>query len=174
MAKSTKDRILQDEQNLLYELMKNSKENIDTIAKNCGFSKQKAWRMIKQLEQEQKIWGYSAVVDNKKQDLQKFVLFISRSHVKHDPKDIDEIVRNLHDPIKKELGITMISSYYIHGQYDWMMIFSAKDILHAKKYADFIIQRYPGRQDAHISQVLYTVRENYIRNPNAEEMKEFI
>ena len=64
MAKSSKDKIEQDEKKLISELMKNSKENIDTIAKHCGFSRQKAWKMMKRLEMDQKIWGYSAVIDN--------------------------------------------------------------------------------------------------------------
>ncbi|HVQ00972.1 MAG TPA: winged helix-turn-helix transcriptional regulator, partial [Candidatus Thermoplasmatota archaeon] len=113
MAKSRKEQIEQDEEKLLFELMQNSKENVDTIAKNCGFSKQKAWRLIKKLEKNQKIWGYTTVVDNKKQDLSKFILFISRSHIKHDPKDIDEIVKNLLAPVKQQLGITIVSSYYL-------------------------------------------------------------
>ena len=174
MAKSSKDQIVRDEKKILAELMKNSKENIDTIARNCGFSKQKTWRMIKQLEKEQKIWGYSTVVDHKKQNLSKFMLFISRSQMKHDQKDIDDIVRDLFASVKNELGVTMISSYFIHGQFDWLMIFTAEDIIHAKKFADAILQKFPGRQGIHISQVLYTVRENYIPNPNIHEMKDYI
>ena len=174
MAKSTKVQLEQDEAKLLVELMKNSKENIETIAKNCGFSKQKAWRMMKQLEKDQKIWGYSAVVDNTKQSLPKFMLFISRSEVKHDPKDIDEIVADLLASVKKELGVTIISSYFVHGQYDWVMIFTAHDIMHAKKFADAILYRFPGRQSIHLSQILFTVRENYIPNPNILEMKDYI
>ena len=50
MSKSSKNKIEQDEKKLLTELTKNAKENIDTIAKSCGFSRQKAWRMMKQLE----------------------------------------------------------------------------------------------------------------------------
>jgi len=50
MAKSSKDQIEQDEKKILTELMKNSNENIETIAKRCGFSRQKTWRFIKQLE----------------------------------------------------------------------------------------------------------------------------
>ena len=57
MAKSSNEQIEQDEKKLLSELMKNSKENIDMIAKHCGFSRQKAWRMIKQLENNQKNLG---------------------------------------------------------------------------------------------------------------------
>jgi DNA-binding Lrp family transcriptional regulator len=66
LAKSSKEQIEQDQNKLLSELMKNSNENIDTIAKNCGFSRQKACRMIKQLEAKKLIWGYTAIVDEQK------------------------------------------------------------------------------------------------------------
>ena len=41
MAKSSKEQIEQDEKKLLSELVKNSHENIETIAKHCGFSRQR-------------------------------------------------------------------------------------------------------------------------------------
>ncbi len=66
MSKSSKDQIKQDEKKILSELVKNSKENIDTIAKHCGFSRQKAWRLIKQLEEKKLIWGYIAIFDDQK------------------------------------------------------------------------------------------------------------
>jgi len=50
MSKSSREQIDQDERKILSELVKNANENIDTIAKHCGFSRQKTWRMIKQLE----------------------------------------------------------------------------------------------------------------------------
>jgi DNA-binding Lrp family transcriptional regulator len=39
MVKSSKNQMEQDEKKILSELMKNAKENIDTIAKRCGFSR---------------------------------------------------------------------------------------------------------------------------------------
>ena len=66
MSKSSKNQIEQDEKKLLSELVKNSKENIDTIAKHCGFSRQKTWRFIKQLEAKGLIWGYTAIFDEEK------------------------------------------------------------------------------------------------------------
>jgi hypothetical protein len=41
MAKSSRNQIDKDEKKLLSELVKNSNENIDTIAKHCSFSRQK-------------------------------------------------------------------------------------------------------------------------------------
>jgi len=31
--------------------------------------------------------------------------------------------------MKEDLGITVLSSYYIHGEYDWVTVFTAKNIL---------------------------------------------
>ena len=52
MSKSSKDQIDQDEKKILSELVKDAKENIDTIAKHCGFSREKTWRMIKMKNNE--------------------------------------------------------------------------------------------------------------------------
>ena len=174
MPKNSKEQIEQDEKKLLSELMKNSKENINIIAKNFGFSGQKAWRMIKRLEKSQKIWGYSAVVDAGKQGLEKFMLFFKVEHKKPHPKDTIEIATTRMDPMKKDLGITILNSYCIHGEYDWVTIFTAKNIIQAKKFCDSLMKRFPDTHTTHISQILFTVREHCIQNPNITEMKDFI
>jgi len=174
MAKSSREQIEQDENKLLSELMKNSKENIDTIAKHCGFSRQKAWRMIKQLEKNKKIWGYSAIVDSEKQGLEKFMLFFKRTHIPHNIKDAIEIATTHMNPMKKDLGIAILSSYRIHGEYDWVTVFTAKNVMQAKKFCDALMERFPDTQTTHLSQILFTVREQCIQNPNINKMKEFI
>jgi hypothetical protein len=57
MAKRSKHQIEQDERTLLYELIKNSKEHIDTIAKNCGFSRQKTRGLIRYIEGKKNTLG---------------------------------------------------------------------------------------------------------------------
>jgi DNA-binding Lrp family transcriptional regulator len=173
MAKSSREQKVKDDQKVLTELKKNCKENIDTIAKNCGFSKQKVWKIIKQLENDQKIWGYSAIIDEK-QDLQKFILFQKRTFTTHDPKDIDDLAMTRMEHMKKDVGITVQSTYFIHGEYDWVTIFTAKDIRQAKKFVDTIMKRFPGTQTIHLSQILFTLREQYIQNPNPSDMKNYI
>jgi DNA-binding Lrp family transcriptional regulator len=174
MPKISREQSEPDENKFLSELMKNSRENIDTIAKHCGFSRQKAWRMMKQLEASQKIWGYSAIVDSDKQGLQKFMLFFKRLYKPHNPKDAIEIATTHMNPMKKDLGITILSSYRIHGEYDWVIVFTAKDVMQAKKFCDALMERFPDTQTTHLSQILFTVREQCIQNPNVIEMKDFI
>jgi DNA-binding Lrp family transcriptional regulator len=174
MSKNSREQIEQDEKKILSELVKNSKENIDTIAKNCGFSRQKTWRMMKQLETSQKIWGYSAVVDSEKQGLQKFMLFFKRTNEPIDSKDLNEIAVTRLDPMKKNLGITVLSSYYIHGDFDWVTIFTAEDILQAKQFANALVERFSHAQTLSMSQILFTVRENCVENPNIKEIRKYL
>ena len=47
MPRTGREQITDDEKKIIHELQKNSKENIDKIAKKCGFSRQKVWRVIK-------------------------------------------------------------------------------------------------------------------------------
>jgi Lrp/AsnC family leucine-responsive transcriptional regulator len=128
MLKNSKDQIEQDEKNLLFELVKNSKENIERITKRCGFSKQKACRLIKQLETKGLIWGYTAVFDEEKIGLTHFTILLNRTTTKALENDIDIIVSRKTEDLAAEYGITIESSYYVHGEYDWIMTFTAENI----------------------------------------------
>ena len=80
MSKNSREQIDADEKKVIRELQKNSKESIDKIAKRCGFSRQKVWRIIKRLEKNKTIWGYYAVVDNEKLDMKRYIMLIKRSN----------------------------------------------------------------------------------------------
>ena len=175
MAKTSIEHQTQDEMKIILELQKNSNESIDTIAKNCGFSRQKVWRIIKQLENSHKIWGYSAIVDAKIQGLQKFIMFFKQSMRILDTESAEKV--NLNE-IKKEyieIGINIESSHYIHGEYDWILIFTAKDIKHAKNFINLLHRKYPGLiEKLNLAQILYTPRDHYILNPSPLKVKEFL
>jgi DNA-binding Lrp family transcriptional regulator len=79
MAKSSKETMKMDESKVLNVLEQHAKENIDELAKSCGFSRQKIWRIIKYLEAEKIIWGYTAIFDAEIQGYKKFILSIKRS-----------------------------------------------------------------------------------------------
>ena len=66
MAKVSAKQIDIDERKVIAALQSNAKESIDVIAKQCGFSRQKVWRIIKRLEKNRTIWGYHAVVDSER------------------------------------------------------------------------------------------------------------
>jgi len=175
MAKSSRDQIEQDERKILSELVKNSNENIETIAKHCGFSRQKTWRFIKQLEAKKLIWGYTAIFNEQKIGLTHFILMIKRTAKQLEEKTIDTIVsRRLEDLVQK-IGITIESSSYVHGDYDWILTFTAQDIKQAKKFSDSVVALHPGIiEKITILQTLMFIRKQYILNPDKKKLKEFL
>jgi len=116
MAKSSKEQQTEDERKILLELQKNSKESIDTIAKHCGFSRQKAWKIIKRLEEKDVIWGYTAIVNEEKIGQTHFMLMIKRTKKKLEEeitdidKNIDELVYDLYGLKENEKNI--IRNYF--------------------------------------------------------------
>jgi Lrp/AsnC family leucine-responsive transcriptional regulator len=175
MSKSSKDQIDQDEKKILSELVKNSNENIETIAKHCGFSRQKAWRMIKQLEAKKLIWGYTAVFDEEKIGLTHFILMLKRTIKKAEEKEVDIIISRSTENLAVELGISIENSAYVHGEYDWILTFTAEDIRSAKRFSDSVVALYPHAiEKITIMQTLMFMRKQYILNPDRKKLKEFM
>jgi DNA-binding Lrp family transcriptional regulator len=175
MSKSSREQIDQDEKKILSELVKNSKENIETIAKHCGFSRQKAWRMIKQLEAKKLIWGYTTVFDEQKIGLTHYMLMVKRTSKQLEKGAVDRIISRRAEDMAAELGIAFESSIYVHGEYDWVVMFAAQDIKQAKKFSDSLIALHPDEiEKITIMQTLMFIRKQHILNPDRKKLKEFL
>jgi Lrp/AsnC family leucine-responsive transcriptional regulator len=175
MPKSSGEQIEQDEKKILSELVKNSNENIETIAKHCGFSRQKTWRFIKQLEAKGLIWGYTAIFNEKKIGLIHFILMVKRTTKQLDEATADKIVSRRLEDLVAEIGITIESSFYVHGEYDWVITFTAEDIRQAKKFSNSLIALHPGViEKITIMQTLMFIRKQYVLNPDKKKLKEFL
>jgi len=175
MVKSSREQMEQDEKKLLSELVKNSKENLDRIAKQCGFSTQKAWRIIKQLEAKGLIWGYTAVFDEEKLGLKHYMIMIKRNQKNVDENIVETIISPKWDDIIKEMKITIETSCYTHGCYDWVIMFTAENIMQAKKFSQLLSKRYPGLiQEMQILQTLKCIRKQYVLNPERTALKKLV
>ena len=175
MSKNSRDQIDQDEKKVLSELVKNSKENIGTIAKHCGFSRQKTWRFIKQLKAKGLIWGYTAIFNEEKVGLTHFMIMIKRTTKKLEEATANKIVSRKIEDLVAEIGITIESSSYVHGEYDWVLTFTAEDIKQAKKFSDSVIALHPGViEKITIMQTLMFIRKQYILNPDKSKLKDFL
>jgi len=175
MVKSSKEQIQEDEMKILAELTKNSNESIDTIAKHCGFSRQKIWRSIKQLEAQGLIWGYTAIFDEKKIGLNHYILLLKRTSKQLKEGTADKIISRRAEDIMDESGGTIESSIYVHGEYDWVVTFRARDIQHAKKYSDSLIALHPGEiEKITILQTMMFIKKQYILNPDRKKLKDYV
>ena len=138
MAKNSYRQIIEDEKQILDELHKNANKSINEIAKNCGFSRQKVWRIIKNLEKNNVIWGYTAVVDNSKQDMENFMILLKRSNQPVSKNLLDRIISRKLVTASSKIGTRIISSLYTNGVYDWVIIFNATGVKEAKKFVEFV------------------------------------
>jgi len=171
MAKSSNVQKQEDEMKILTALQNNANENIDTIAKQVGLSKQKVSRMIKQMEENQVIWGYTAITTSEKFNQKQFMMFIKRTYDPLDKKIMDKIDSLQLEDLALPLGVTIESSCYVHGNYDWVISFLARDINQAKTLCNLLYKEFPEViAQVDIQQILYYARKNYIFNPNRKKL----
>ena len=174
MVKSSKKQIEEDEIKILTELRKNSKMSYNDLAEKCGFSRQKVWRLVNDLEKNKTIWGHTTVIDEEKLGLKQFFLFIKRKGGVPEKSQIDNAInRSLKNQLKK-MGITVEASYYTHGTYDWINIITGENIRDVKKFVEHVREHYQNIvSDIQVTEILFTLEKESIENPNKDKLREF-
>jgi len=175
MAKTSKKQIEIDERKVIEQLQKNCMENLDLFAKNCGFSRQKVWRIIKNLEHDKVVWGYTGIIDTDSLQKKRYVLLMKRNAQKINQKIVDILLSREFEQVVAILGITIETSSYTHGEYDWVATFLAPDIIHAKKFCELVKTTYPDTfQQIDLLETLFDIKRQNVFNPNAKRIKEII
>lgn len=175
MAKTSKKQLELDEIKVINQLQKNCMENLDLFAKNCGFSRQKVWRIIKNLEDGKIVWGYTGIVDIEPLKKKRYILLMKRNVQKINQKIVDVLLSREFEDVVAKLGITIETSSYTHGEYDWIATFLASDIIYAKKFSELVKTTYPDTfQRIDLLETLFDIKRQNIFNPNAKRIKEII
>ena len=175
MVKVSKEQMNKDEKIILAELQNNAQESIDRLAKRCGFSRQKVWRIVKRLEKTRIIWGYTAIINEEKNDLNHYTLLVKRTTKKLDEKTIDIITSRKLEDIVGSFGATIENSYYVNGEYDWVITFTAADIVQAKKFCESLLALHAGViEKTLLLETLFFVKNHYILNPESKKLREFL
>ena len=174
MEKSGKKQIYEDEKKVIAELQKNARESIKKIAENCDFSYQKVGRIIHNLEENKKIWGYCAVADNEELNLNRYIILIKRSTEPIDDA-ISKIIELTMHRRGEEIGVNVECSSYLNGHYDWMFVLTAEDIKSVKRFGDILIKEYQSViSDIHIMEDIFSVKKCGMVNPHMEKLRDFI
>ena len=174
MPLSSKKQIEEDEKKLMMVLQKNFGGNIDDIAKRCGFSRQKFWRIKKRLEKNKAIWGYHTVVDDEKLSMKRFLILIKRTNKPLTPIQLKLITSRKIKQVTSKFGINIENSYFIHGSYDWFFSVTAKDLAPVKKVINIFTILLKGViSEVDIQEVIFPVEKNNFQNPNLGKIKEF-
>jgi DNA-binding Lrp family transcriptional regulator len=174
MAKINKETRLHDEIKVMDALEQHAKENIDEIAKSCKFSRQKVWKIIKDLEKRKIIWGYTAVTDETAKNLKHFTVLAKRNTVPFGDEVRKEIIlRQLDD---YPMHIVKIENIYLtHGIADWIITFYAPDIVTGKKFIEETFARFSKYlQEYSLIETLVPVRKHGLKNPRIKDLVEYV
>lgn len=173
MPKRSKTQIDEDEKKLLSILRQNSGDTIENMAKKCGFSRQKVWRIQKRLEKNNTIWGYTAVVGEEKLYKKRYMMLVKRS-LKPIGDAINKITELTAGKKGEEIGIDVLSVGYMHGEYDAAIVFTADGIKNAKKFKEIMTREVPNMiNKIEILEYVFLLRDGGITNPEIEKMREF-
>jgi len=86
-----------------------------------------------------------------------------------------DIVERKIDKIAAEMGVTVENSYWLHGNYDGMLCFSAKDLRQAKKFQEVYLNTFNGNiAELNLLEKLVIVKEGGFVNPNIKKTKSLL
>lgn len=72
------------------------------------------------------------------------------------------------------LGIALSCFCYLNGEFDWIMIFSAKNIRDAKVFVGFLQKEYTAYiERISLMNCVFPIKKMGKVNPNIEQLKEF-
>ncbi len=174
MPKSSKKQIDEDEKKFLMVLQQNSGDSIENIAKKCGFSRQKVWRIKKRLEKNNTIWGYNAVVDDEKLGLKRYLVLVKRTNKPISSNQLDIITTRKLKKETSKMGVNIECSYYLHGSYDWFICVTAESIREVKKFTEGFTRMFNDViSEIKTQEVIFQVEKNNFTNPNIDQIKDF-
>lgn len=174
MAKNSKKQIRKDEKKIINELLVNSNKSINEIANNCGFSRQKVWRIIKNLEKDQTIWGYTSVINEEKLEKNSYIILIKRTSKPVAKNLVKSIVDRDMEKKANELGILIRDSVYTNGYFDWIINLEAENKKDANKFSENLKKLYEGFiKEIYLLDQMFTIKKSGITNPNHKEIEKF-
>ena len=174
MAKNSRKQIMLDEIRIIDQLSKNANKSINEIAKICGFSRQKVWRVIKNLEKNNTIWGYTSIIDEEKQNKKSYIVLIKRSSTPLNKDIIEKITKREISKKALKIGVKIITSMYTNGIYDWIIYFNANNIRDAKRFVEDLNKTFEGFiEESDLLEKMFITENCGIQNPEINKLKEF-
>jgi len=172
MAKNSRKQIRQDTEAVLRVMQEKGKNDLQKISEKAGFSRQKTWRMIKKLEENKGIWGYTAVINPELLNKKNYLLMMN---IECDKDVYTKMANGKIESLLAEIGITVQDNYYTHGEYNWMLKISADDTRHLTVACNVIMNEFPDSlTDIETMEVMVPIKVHNIGNPKVkDEVKQF-
>lgn len=165
---------LYKDEDLINELLKNPRKTLSELAERLGTYRQRVWREIKKLEEEQVIWGYTVVIDEEKKGWKSFIILMKMEPISE--KLVDTLIKRVVSQKAAKLKARVIDSFFMNGVYDWIIIFAADSWATARKYYDTIRKEYKEflTEKPELIDIMFSITRYGKINPNIEKIRNFI
>lgn len=175
MPKNSVTQIQKDEKKILKELSINAHSSINEIANKLGFSRQKVWRVIKNLENDKTIWGYTAIIDDNKIGQKRFCILLKKAPVKLSDEKLNIVINRDLVKIALKNQVNLESTYFFYGEYDGQIFVTTENIQQVKNFINDMQKKIGSDyfKDIKIMEVLVPIQIRGFPNPNLIQLKEY-
>ncbi len=163
----------EQENGIIETLLRDPTKSTSKMSKELNCYRQTIWRTRKKLEESRVIWGYTTVVDERKLGKITYIVLMKTKPMSR------ELANLISDRIRKgipgKLGVRLIDLFYVNGEYDWIMRFSAPNHPTARRYYDtirVIYEEYLLEKPVIVDVNFCLVAEGKT-NPDLEDLYEF-
>lgn len=171
--KNLKCSILREDE-LLDELIIDPQRSLSELARKLNKGKTSTWRRKKELEESNIIQGYTAVVDETKLGWQLYIMLLKAKATMAEAAD--RVIEHVKEDLSSRIGVRSIDTYFTFGEYDFVLVFAAKDNTVVKNYIDLIRMRYADVLEGRpiVLNTTFVLRKEGIVNPEINSMKELL
>lgn len=163
------------EEKILNELKNNCRLNLDEIGKKCGCSRYKVGRFIKKLEENKTIIGYSAIINPNKTNEKHFILLVKRTTLPLDEEILKKLPLFSGSDLVPNIRIYLDDTFYVHGEFDWVVTFTADDISFAKDFCNKILKYYNKFiERLELLETIGPIRKNGFRIKQSEKITKIL
>ncbi len=161
-------------EDVLYQLLEDPTLSAREIGKKLNSYRQMIWRRKKELEDSKIIWGYTAVIDERKLNHVIYMMLIKAKPMSRGLADL--LIRRITRDEPGRQSVRIVNMFFVNGEFDWVIRFSAPDHATARRYYDTIRLLY----DEYLLEKPVMIDVNFVlisegkSNPEIEKLYDFI
>ena len=178
MPRASKKQNEIDQNNVMDVLLRDPLCTVDSIAEKCSLSTQQVYRILRDFEEKEIIYGKPMMINLEKVGKKRFIIMAKRSGTAPDTNSLDFSLHTV-EMLKKirgnKLDIIPEDDYTCSGAYDMVTVFLADSSLDALMYLDLlrsVSNNYFSRFD--LSEVMYTTRKCMVPTPEIRSFVDYI
>jgi DNA-binding Lrp family transcriptional regulator len=128
------------QEKVLLELLDNAKQSDSRIAKKLGCAQSTVFRARKQLEDNNTVWGYSAIVDWNKLGYSLYSITVRTKPATKEGARL--VIKGLEEDYAGKYGVKLLNVFMMFGEYEWCLLVASSDEQAVHKYINYLREKY--------------------------------